>query len=85
MNRTRTPFRLPKLPRKSDARRAIGYRGYRGSKPRLEWWGWLLFGIGLLALTRLIWTLCGAFPAVSSFFRAIARFLSNLLGIFTGI
>ena len=85
MNRTRTPFRLPKLPRKSDARRAIGYRGYRGSKPRLEWWGWLLFGIGLLALTWLIWTLCGAFPAVSSFFRAIARFLSNLLGFFTGI
>lgn len=85
MNRTRTRFRLPKLPRKSDARRAIGYRGYRGSKPRLEWWGWLLFGIGLLALTRLIWTLCGAFPAVSSFFRAIARFLSNLLGFFTGI
>ena len=85
MNRTRTPFRLPKLPRKSDARRAIGYRGYRGSKPRLEWWGWLLFGVGLLALTRLIWPLCGASPAVSSFFRAIARFLSNLLGFFTGI
>ena len=85
MNRTRTRFRLPKLPRKSDARRAIGYRGYRGSKPRLDWWGWLLFGIGLLALTRLIWTLCGAFPAVSSFFRAVARFLSNLLGFFTGI
>ena len=85
MNRTRTRFRLPKLPRKWDARRAIGYRGYRGSKPRLEWWGWLLFGVGLLALTWLIWTLCGAFPAVSSFFRAIARFLSNLLGFFTGI
>ena len=85
MNRTRTRFRLPKLPRKSDARRAIGYRGYRGSKPRLEWWGWLLFGGSLLALTWLIWTMCGAFPAVSSFFRAIARFLSNLLGFFTGI
>ena len=85
MNRIRTPFRLPKLPRKSDARRATGYRGYRGSKPRLEWWGWLLFGGSLLALTWLIWTMCGAFPAVSSFFRAIARFLSNLLGFFTGI
>ena len=82
---SRTRFRLPKIPRKSDARRATGYRGYRGSKPRLEWWGWLIFGCGLLALTWLIWTLCGAFPAVSGVFRAIARFLSNILGFFTGI
>ena len=85
MSRVRTRFHLPRLPRKSDARRATGYRGYRGSKPRLEWWGWLLFGGGLLALTWLIWTLCGAFAAVSSVFRAIARFLSNILGFFTGI
>lgn len=85
MSRTRTRFRLPKIPRKSDARRAAGYRGYRGSKPRLEWWDWLLFGGSLLALTWLIWTLCGAFPAVSVVFRAIARFLSNILGFFTGI
>ena len=85
MSRTRTRFHLPRLPRKSDARRATGYRGYRGSKPRLEWWGWLLFGGSLLALTWLIWTLCGAFPAVSGVFRSIARFSSLILGFFTGL
>ena len=51
----------------------------------LEWWGWLLFGIGLLTATWLIWTLCGTFPAASSVFRAIARFFSRILGFFTGI
>lgn len=85
MSRTRTRFSLPKLPRKQDARRATGYRGYRGAKRQPEWWGWLLFGGGLLALTWLIWTLCGAFPAVSGIFRVIARFLSNILGFFTGL
>ena len=85
MSRTRTRFHLPRLPRKSDARRATGYRGYRGSKPRLEWWGWLVLGGGLLALTWLIWTLCGTFPAVSGIFRAVARFFSLILGFFTGL
>ena len=85
MSRTRTRFRLPKIPRKSDARRAAGYRGYRGSKPRLEWWGWLGLGGGLLALTWLIWTLCGTFPVVSGVFRAVARFFSLILGFFTGL
>lgn len=85
MSRTRTRFHLPRLPRKSDAHRATGYRGYRGSKPRLEWWGWLIFGGGLLALTWLIWTLCGTFPAVSGVFRSIARFFSLILGFFTGL
>lgn len=85
MNRTRFRLQLPKLPRKQDSRRATGYRGYRGSKPRLEWWGWLLVGTILLLLTWLIWTLCGTVPAVSRSFRAVARFLSTILGFFTGL
>lgn len=85
MSRTKTRLHLPGFPRKTDTRKATGYRGYRGGRGHFPWWGWLLSGGGLLLATWLIWTLCGALPAASRFFRAIARVLSLILGFFTGL
>ena len=80
----RLRFRLPRLRRKEDPRRATGYRGYRGSGS-LSWWAWLALGAGFLLAMWALWTACGAFPAVSTVFRRVARFCSNCIGFFTGL
>lgn len=54
-------------------------------KRPLAWWFWLALGAGLLGAMWLIWTVCGAFPAISAVFRRMAQFLSSLLGAVTGL
>ena len=48
---------------------------------------WLLPAAGglLLALTWLLWTACGRFPAVSAVFRRVAQLLSTGLGFLSGL
>ncbi len=77
--------KLPKLPRRTDPRRAAGYKGYRGSGRPLCWWGWLLLGGGLLGLMALEWQLCRTFPAVSAACRTAASFLAGMVAFFTGL
>ena len=85
MSAPRLKIKLPLPRRKQDPRRATGYRGYRGSGRPLDWWAWLALGGVFLAVMWLLWTVCGAFPAVSAFFRGVARALSNCIGFFTGL
>ena len=85
MSAPRLKRKLPLPRRKQDPRRATGYRGYRGSGRPLDWWAWLALGGVFLAAMWLLWTVCGAFPAASAFFRGVARVLSNCIGFFTGL
>lgn len=55
------------------------------AKKPVAWWVWLALGAGFLAAMWCLWTVCGAFPAVSAFFCRVARSCSNCIGFFTGL
>lgn len=81
----RFPPKLPRLPRRTDPRRARGYRSYHGRRQPLPFWGWLALGAGFLGLMALEWQLSDAFPAVSRMCRAVATLLSRALGAVCGL
>lgn len=81
----RFPPKLPRLPRRTDPRRARGYRSYHGRRQPLPFWGWLALGAGFLGLMALEWQLSAAFPAVSRVCRAAATGLARIPAFFCGL
>ena len=71
--------------RKQDARVARGYRRYRGTRPPVRWFLWLLWAALLCAAAAGIWLISHQSQAAGALLRGLAQHTAACISRITGV